>query len=236
MRFFFPFLLLTMWLPLCAQEKARDLEIRTLCFDYSSGLKELSIAGDVEGKSQSEVQLKKYLTNDFAELTLSGDRLLVGEPGEEGFETWETVIIPKSLLEVLLVFFPSNDPQKPYRVMAIDDSAKAFPLGSFLLANMSNSSLRLIVGETPYELKSGKTKLLSEFKNKKANGQVAYYAYFQKGNDWKRLSTGFWTVVERKRTFQIAYKNGKSGRVELRGYADGFPAYKKLLGEQEGRN
>lgn len=235
MRVFYPFLLLVMCLPLAAQEEPRDLEVRTLCFSYSSGLKELSLAGDLEGKSQSEVQLKKYLGNEVLELTLLGDRLLVGKPGEEGFQAWETVAIPQSLREVLLVFFPNNDSKKPYRVMAFDDSAKAFPLGSFYLANRSSSSLRFIVGEEPYEVKPGKSKLLSEFKNKKANGQVSYYAYYQEGKDWRRLSTGFWTVVERKRTFQIAYENAKTGRLELRGYSDGFPAYKKLLQEQEAR-
>ena len=219
--------------PVGAQETTREIEVRTLCFGYSSGLKELSLAGDKEGASQVDVELKKYLNNSQQPLTIVGDEVLVGELGNETLEFWETVKIAKSMKEVLLVFFPLNDPKKPYRVMAVDDSSKSFPLESYLFANMSPNALRFVVGDSPLEVKPGEFKLLSDFKNVKSNGQVSYYAYYQKGKEWKRLSSGFWDVVPRKRNFQIAFGNPKTKNVELRGYEDSFPVLKELLRKQQ---
>ena len=117
--------------------------------------------------------------------------------------------------------------------MAVDDSSKSFPLESYLFANMSPNALRFVVGDSPLEVKPGEFKLLSDFKNVKSNGQVSYYAYYQKGKEWKRLSSGFWDVVPRKRNFQIAFGNPKTKNVELRGYEDSFPVLKELLRKQQ---
>lgn len=227
------FLPLFLQLSVNAQSEPRTVEVRTLCFSYSAGLKTVSLAGDAMGESQVEVKLEKYLDSNQESLTLVENKILVGKSADNGFQAWETVSVNKSLKEVLLVFFPMADAKKPYRVVAVDDSAKGFPLGSFLIANMSPSSLRFVVGEKPLEVKPGQFKLLSELENVKPNGQVAYYAYFQEEKDWKRLSTGFWSVVPRKRSFQIAYRNPKSRNVELKGYSDAFPVFKELLRKQE---
>lgn len=216
-------------------QTARQLEVRTLCFGYSNRVKEVTLAGDPEGQSLVESKLLKYLEPRQEKLTVLGDQILIGEPGEDGFDDWSKVRVEKGVAEVLLVFFPLADEDKPYKVVALDDSSKAFPLASFQIANMSPKTLRLIVGENPVQIKPGETKVMSEFKNKKANGQVAYYAYYQEGEDWKRLSTGFWDVLPRKRNFQIAFGNPKSKTVEMRGYEDGLPVMKALLLEQQTR-
>jgi hypothetical protein len=97
---------------------------------------------------------------------------------------------------------------------------------------MSNRSLRLIVGEKPIEIKAGGRRLIKEFNNMKKNGQVSYYAYYQDGEDWKRLSSGFWDVVPRKRSLQIAFGNPKTKTVQMRSYEDGLPIVKALQKQQ----
>ena len=190
MKFSTLLLLLSTLLPLSVQDEPREIEVRTLAFNYSAKMKNLSLAGDPRGDSQIEVELLKYTNSTQQPLTLVGDELLVGEPSAEGFASWESVSIDKALQEVLLVFFPVEDPKKPYHIVAVDDSEKSFPLGSFLLANMSPHALRFVIGDSRYEVKKGEFQLISELKNVKSNEQVPYYAYVQKDNDWKRLSTG----------------------------------------------
>lgn len=211
----------------------RELEVRTLCFSYSNRVKEVTLAGDVEGQSQVKCQLVKYLEPRQEKMTVIDNQILLGKQGDNGFESWGKVKIEKGISEVLLVFFPLPDEAKPYQVVAFNDSSKGFPLASFQIANMSPKTLRLIVGENPIQIKPGEVKLLSEFKNKKANGQVSYYAYYQDGNEWQRLSTGFWDVIPNKRNLQIAFGNPQSKTVEIRGYEDGLPVLKALLQQQE---
>jgi hypothetical protein len=210
----------------------RSLEVRTLCFGYSNRIKDVTLAGDPEGKAVIDCKLKRYLESKQQPLTVLDNQILIGEPGDAGFNTWATVPIEKGLQEVLLVFFPLDNAKKPYQVMAFDDSSKNFPLASFQIANMSNRSLRLIVGEKPIEIKAGGRRLIKEFNNMKKNGQVSYYAYYQDGEDWKRLSSGFWDVVPRKRSLQIAFGNPKTKTVQMRSYEDGLPIVKALQKQQ----
>ena len=227
-------LILTLWpLIVGGQEQFREVQVRTLCFGYSHGMKNLSLAGDPEGVSVVEANLKKYLDSTQQPVTVGNNEILVGALGEEGFETWSKVAIAKPLKEVLLVFFPVDDAEKPYRVRAIDDSEKGFPLKSFLITNMSPHTLRFKIGGKPIEIKSGEIELVTKMDKVKANGQVEYYAYFQDGKEWKRLSSGFWSVLPRKRNFQIAFRNAKTKAVELKGYEDSFPVLKALRRQQE---
>ncbi len=232
MKRVFLLLLIQALLPLWGQEP-REVEVRTLCFRYSAGLKEVTLSGDVDGVSQVKCDLKKYLDVNQQKMTLIGNEIRVGEPRDGGFESWGKVGIKKSLKEILLVFFPSEDAEAPYHIVAFDDSAKGFPLGSFLIANINPEPLRLVIGEQKIQINSGTSELVSDLKNVRANGQVPYYAYVKEGDDWKRLSSGFWTVVKRKRNFQVAFRNTKTKRVDLRGYDDTFPIFKDLLRKQE---
>ena len=220
--------------PKCFAQNSRTIEVRTLCFAYSQKVKEVTLLGDDNGDSQSTFKLIKYLDTKQEPLTVAENTIRVtsAEDGS-GSKAWNRVPVPPSINEALLVFFPTDDPEKPYLVKVFDDSEKAFPLASFQIVNMSNSALRFIIGGQPLELSSGKTTFLSEFKEKKANGQVPYYAYYQKDKDWKRLSTGFWDVIPRKRTFQIAFSNPKTKKVEMRGYEDSLPIMRALLKSQQ---
>lgn len=218
--------------PLQAQSP-RSLEVRTLCFGYSNRVKEVTLAGDAEGQSSIDCKLVKYLEPQQKKMTVSEDFILIGEPGANGFDEWSKVKVEKGITEALLVFFPLPSAEQPYKVVVLDDSSKEFPLASFQIANMSPKALRLIVGENPIQIQPGETKLISKFKNQKANGQVSYFAYYQDGEEWKRLSTGFWDVIPTKRNLQIAFGNPKSKTVEMRGYEDGLPVLKALLQEQQ---
>ncbi|MGJ8725194.1 MAG: hypothetical protein ACSHYB_11600 [Roseibacillus sp.] len=218
----------------CIAQSSRSIEVRTLCFDYAHRVREVTLSGDDIGESQATSKLLKYLDTKQSTLIIAENTVRVGETaGESGLKVWSRVPVPPSIKEALFVFFPSNNPEKPYLIKVFDDSEKAFPLASFQIANMSHCPLRFIIGGQPLEIQPGKNTFLSEFKQKKANGQVPYYAYSQKDQDWKRLSTGFWDVIPRKRTFQIAFSNPTSNKVELRGYDDSLPIMKALLKAQQ---
>lgn len=218
---------------LCTAQEPRNIELRTLCFAYAKSIREVTLAGDPEGKATVTTQLLKYLDTKQKKLTVLGNEIYLGEAGEDGaFKSTTKTTIPAGASEVLLVLFPSGEAGQPYLMKAYNDSSQAFPLASYQIANMSPNKLRLIVGEVPIELSPGETKIISEFKNVKGNGQVPYYAYSQVGEDWKRLSTGFWDVIPQKRNFQIAWENPRSKNVEIRGYEDSLPVLRALLKSQ----
>lgn len=232
MKILFSLFLFTI-LPLVAQDEKREIEVRTLCFSYSGTQRDCLLAGDLAGKSRQEIKLERSLRTKQHLLDCVDDTILVGQPDGDGLKVWDRVTVPKSMSEVLLVFFPLSDPEKPYRVVPVVDSTKDFPLSRFLIANMSPHPLRFKVGEVGMEIQPGKIKLLPVIKEVKANGQVPYYVYFEENGDWSRLSTGFWSILPRKRNFQIAFKNPRTQNVELRGYSDGFPVYKEILKKKE---
>lgn len=224
---------LTLLTALCSAQEPRNIELRTLCFAYAESIREVTLSGDPEGKATVTTKLLKYLDTKQTKLTLLGNEIYLGEAGPEGtFNSKTKATIPPGVSEVLLVLFPSGNAESPYLMKAYDDSAKAFPLASYQIANMSRSKIRLIVGEVPLELSPGETQIVSKFKNVKKNGQVPYYAYAQIGTDWKRLSSGFWDVIPQKRNFQIAWENPRSKSVEIHGYEDSLPVLKALIQSQ----
>lgn len=214
-------------------QEPRTIDVRSLCFKASAGVKSLTVAGDPKGESIVDFKLKRYLQTKQEKLTLTNNQIFIGPDGGGEFGSWGSISIEPNLTEVLLLFLPTGQTTKPYKVIPFDDSVKSFPLGSFQIINLSPNALRLIVGKKPFQLKRGERTTISKFQNKKANGQVAYYAFYQNEGDWKRLSSGFWDVVPRKRNLQIAYQNPKSGRLEMRGFEDGLPVVKALLQQQE---
>lgn len=226
-------LYLTLLSALCSAQEPRNIEFRTLCFSYAESVREVTLAGDPKGTATVTTKLVKYLDTKQKPLTVLGNEIHLGTADSEGaFKSSTKTAIPAGASQVLLVFFPSGKEEYPYLVKAYDDSSKVFPLASYQIANMSRNKLRLIVGEVSLELAPGETKVISEFKNVKGNGQVPYYAYSQEGTEWKRLSTGFWDVIPQKRNFQIAWKNPRSKTVEIRGYEDSLPVLRALLQTQ----
>lgn len=218
-------------LPTFAQQP-RNIEVRALCFEYSNNVREASLASDPLGEAKVGVKLFKYLKPKQQEMTILTNEIFVGS-GNAEFKVWSKVQIPEKMTQALLVFFPSGNSDQPYQVKVFDDSVKAFPVASFQIANVSPTSLRLIIGGTPVEIPAGGSKLISEFKKKKSNGQVSYYAYYLEGTDWKRLSTGFWDVIANKRSFQVAYGDSSRKSVSLRGYDDGLPILRELNAKRQ---
>ncbi|GHC61115.1 hypothetical protein [Roseibacillus persicicus] len=217
---------------LLAQEP-RQIEVRTLCFGYSNSVREVTLTGDPAGEDTLDTKLAKHLDNHQDVLTVVGDEVRVGQKdGSGSFQSWSKTAIPKGASEVLFVLFPSGIKEKPYLIKAYNDGARGFPLASFQISNMSESTLRLIVGDEPIELAPGQSKNISKFKKVKKNGQVPYYVYSKDGSEWKRLSTGLWDILPRKRNFQIAWTNPDSKNVEIRGYEDSLPLVKALLKQQ----
>ncbi|MDP0491854.1 MAG: hypothetical protein Q7Q71_12470 [Verrucomicrobiota bacterium JB023] len=214
--------------------QGKTIQVRTFCFEFAPGARNVTVAGDLELMSSYDVPLKKTLPLEQQALTLASNKILIGAKDGATLNVWADPTIPANTNEVMIVLFPSKNKEKPYHAALFDDSLRSHPLGTFRIANYAPNSVRLVIGGSPVEIPSGKNTLVEEFPEKKANGQVAYFAYFKAGNEWKRVSTGFWDVIEKKRTLQIAYQNPFNNRLEIRGFEDSLPIMKALRAKQQG--
>jgi len=214
-----------------AQSKVPQAKVRLLAFSPEQRKPEVyahdpAAAADTPGV---KVEIKNYLNHESylvatgskkVVFTTKPDHASIGRPGELIGE----VSLPATSNSSILVFFPGKpDGKAANAVMAVDDSKRAFPAGSFLVINVSPHAVKLKLEKVLYDCIPGKTLLISK-PPEGENYQARMEAYVQKGNEWTRIAAGIWPVPEETRNLSLLYLNPATGQVCLRGFDDIKPA------------
>jgi hypothetical protein len=172
------------------------------------------------------VTVKTYLNHEVDSLALSGEQVIFTTSSDRKSITDPTAVIaktriPKSLRSAVLMFLPGDGkPGSPkFRVMAIDDSTREFPRGSFKVINISPRPLRIVLEKTPYDLKSGETKVIED-PPVNARNASAMRAYNFADDQWQGIGSTSWPHPGKKRVIHVAFLNPASKKVELRGIRD----------------
>lgn len=190
---------------------------------------DLAFAHDPAGEDLAapvEAPIKGYLNHEFEILELRSRKVVftTGKDREsmnrEG-ELIGEVTLPANMSSGLLVFLPSNPGAKAKsRVMVIDDSKSAFPVGSFHITNLSGFPVRLMLEKEPFDFTPGKAILIKEppMRTGMVSGMRAFVN--QDGQKWAALSTGLWPHPGTGRCLKFFFQDPATGKVQLRAFDD----------------
>lgn len=215
-------------LPLCAKEKtAAAIEIRMLAFQPGLATDE-AYAHDPNSPAATpavQVPLKTYLNHDFTTLNLTGRKLIVtSKPDHESLtrdgELLGETTLPEGIRSAILLFLPGKPGGKArFQILAIDDSSRVFPAGSFRISNLSQQEVRIVLEAKTYQFKPGQTELVTDPPVREGN-QSGMKAFALRNNTWHRIGSGIWPHPGENRVVQILYQNPQTGQVQLRAFDD----------------
>lgn len=210
---------------LLAQE-ASKISLRTLCFKRVGSVKELLLlTGTEEDPKPIPVPLYISIYSDEIPVEISRDTLTFAleKKGPDGEPTYEVVAegkLEKGARQVA-VFIPSGDPKKPYRVLTIDETEAAFPLGSTLIVNLSPEPTRFTIGEHDNIVASGKTlrvPIATDVNDLKQATVRVYVPTPEK--KWRAVSSTVWKALPNYRNIAISYQNPRNGRTSVNCYQE----------------
>lgn len=206
----------------------RAVTLRLLSFNGESANAELH-AHDSQNPAKPigvKTPLKNYLNHEVVDLILLGSELTFSTASAtpKDTEVLGKVTLPSSGSRFLLMFFPAAEKGK-FQIMAIDDSLKAFPLGSFRVFNLSRSNIRLTLEKTNYDFKPGSAQVISD-PPVQDNMHSAMYAHAQVADQWQRIGSGLWPHPGQKRDLEFFFENPQTKQIELRGFRDISPPEK----------
>ena len=215
-------------MPLSAKEKPDTrVEIRLLAFQPGMATDEAFIHDPAAPANTAAVKVavKSYLNHEFASVPLTGRRLAITtkperesltRPGELLGET----VLPEGVRSAILLFLPASPEDKSRcRILAMDDSKRAFPAGAFRVTNLSPKAVRIVLEEKTYLFKPGEIQLIID-PPARAGKQSGMKAFAYQDNGWQRIGSGIWPHPGKNRVVQVLFENPASGQVQLRAYDD----------------
>lgn len=211
-----------------AEVETAGLRIRGLAFQLDSPPADV-FAHDAAGDGSVpgvKVDVKSYLNHEFSGVPIKGDSLVFTRTADPaGIKDSSNLIaktrLPAGFRRGIFMFLPgtgkAGDP--PFRVLAIDDSPKAFPSGSLKILNLSPLAVSISLEKEVFHFKSGETRVIEDppVGPSQSSGMVA--KAFKDG-EWQKIGSGVWPHPGSKRILQVLFENPKSGQVELRGIRD----------------
>lgn len=224
----FAVVLLGLTFSLDAQEsKTRAVNLRLLSFTGDPTLKDVFVQDPAAAPATASVPAKvqSYLNREGPALNLFGNSVAFTLKAERDSLTRKgelvaKVDLPAAIRSAILVFLPAAPGgETSHRIFVIDDSAKAFPAGSFHVTNLSAIPVKITLEKQPYDFKPGATVVIE--KPPMAENQHAHMQAFAfTGGEWRAIGTGLWPSPGDARGVQLLYQEPTSGQVELRAFDD----------------
>lgn len=223
------FLMVVLGAPLHAQQ-VRPVKLRAICFQHVGELKKLySVSGGEKGKA---VEFTLYTTVISDEIdTFATDDVLtfaIPETNAESKATFKTIATAKAApgQRQLAIFIPGEPNGSPYRCFVIDDSEKAFPMGSTMAVNLSTVAFRMSIGEHLKEILPGKIQNIPMARKTNDRGQVSVIisvADQASEGGWRAVNQTRWFSGADKRDLAIGFIHPKTNQPTVNCYGDTPP-------------
>lgn len=216
-------------LPLSAQDKPPvTVEIRMLAFTPELQQAEAYAhdpSAPVATAASVPAPIKTYLNHQFSTVVLTSRKIVFTTKRDRASLANEAdvigeVTLPEGVNSAILLFLPGKAGGKSrYQIMAINDSKRAFPAGSFHITNLSPLPVRLILEQKNFEFKPGQTTLIEDPPVR--DGQMSGMRTFAfKDNAWMPVSTGLWPHPGPSRSVKVLFQNPTTGSIQLRAFDD----------------
>lgn len=200
------------------------VEIRMLAFSPDLQKKEAFAHDPVVDAATVGVPapIKTYLNHQFSTVILKSRKIaFTTKRDRESLKTASDLIgevtLPEGVNSAILLFLPGQAGQ--CRIMAIDDSKRAFPAGSFHATNLSPLPVKLMLEQKAFDFKPGQVTLIED-PPVREGGQSGMRTFVFKDNAWAPIATGLWPHPGDARSLLVFFQNPTAGDVQLRSFED----------------
>lgn len=213
-------------LPLAAQDNARTVKFRVLCYEHVNGV----IEGIAPAPGGARVPVNFYTGGIGPQIEgrFSGERAVffVEKPGPDG-KIVRTILANGKLdpspvqLFLLLPEVQKQADGSIYRLLAFDDSEAKFPMGATRVINLAPYDIRLNLAGTDLEpIKPGGMKVYPQVKAVDEWNMFSARVDFLAEDQWVPVSTQSWKASDRKRDWVITQINPQTKTPAISLYQD----------------
>lgn len=207
-----------------AQEK-RVIKARTICFERNADTPDIFIAGP---KDPHKILLPvEGFSMEFKCALNQGKAIFYKEDGTKADGSPKLKVVAQTkvkgtMRKVLFYFVPSKKGDKHlYRVIAMDDGLKQFPLGHSRLLNLSETEVAFQLGEHVKRLSAGKSAHVTEVKKRNEFNMAPVVCKMKTSNgQWRTISESRTRFTNRKRLLVVSYINPTTRQPSLKVYKD----------------
>ena len=215
--------------PLTAQDN-RPVKLRAICFKHVGDIKKLFAISGGEKPKSVEFDLYTTVISEAVDAIVTDDRLTFAVIDSEvnGQPKFKTVTTAKAVPgpRQLAIFIPGNSPESPYRCFVVDDSKQAFPMGSTLAINLSETPFRFSIGEHLKVITPGKIESIPMARKTNDRGQVSVIISIADAaaeGGWHAVNQTRWFSGTDKRDLAIGYLHPVTKQPTVNCYADTLP-------------
>ncbi len=212
-------------------------EIRLLAFSPDLELEEVFAQDPAAPPTTPSVKaaIRSGLNHEFTTLELTGRKIvLTKKPDRESMkrdgELVAEVTLPDGVKSaILLAIPPLKDSKVLCRILAINDSKRAFPPGSYHVTNLSPLKVRMILEDKNFDFNPGQTVLI-EKPPFRPDHSIGMRTFAFKDNAWIQMAASIWSEPGQRRGVLILYPDVATGNVQLQAFDDVLPRAEKAVG------
>lgn len=213
-----------------AQQEGREVTFRTLCFQHQDGLMEAKVAS---GKGKGGAFEVPLLSGNFSEqikarfLNETAFLFVDDATAPDGRKVIARGKLASAKLQIFLLL-PDPSKKMPYRIVAMNDDEKSFPMGSVRILNLCPGPVRFnFAGTDMKPIQPGKIVVYPPVKSIDEWGMYQVgIAYGTPEGKWITVATPSWKSVNLKRDFVITALDPRSKQPRISYYKD-IPPWRK---------
>jgi hypothetical protein len=131
-----------------------------------------------------------------------------------------SVQVPAGSTRLILIIYPSGDPEPPYRMVAIPDDTKSFPWGSSKVANLTPTEFSLELGALKVALPAGKVTDVKKVTRDGESGNLQTNFSYKEGDQWLVATERRLQYVDNLRRIFVISKQPSSVAPDVRTIQD----------------
>ena len=208
----------------------RNVKLRALCFQHVGDVKKLYAMSGGDSPKAVEFDLFTTVISEPVDAVVTDGKLTFAmadgeENGKPKFKTVTTAPAGPGPRQ-LAIFIPAESEEKPYLCFVVDDSTKAFPMGSTLAVNLSNVAFQFAIGEHLKVVTPGKIEKIPMARKANERGQVSVIISIADADaegGWYAVNQTRWFTGTDKRDLAISYLHPLTKQPTVNCYTDTMP-------------
>jgi hypothetical protein len=138
------------------------------------------------------------------------------EEGNTIYPPIAQVKLPSDIKEPIMILVPAAE-SLPYQSIIIDQSLEHFPLGSYMLINLSPRDVRGLVGSSKVVVSAESVTTI--IPSSEDEDLLDVHFEYERPKGWKTFARTRWANEKDKRSLLLAYLDPKTKRMKIRGVA-----------------
>ena len=203
---------------LVAGVSAQAVDLSVYALSYAEDHKTVYLLND-EGAAVEIALSTARMVGPYHTLLDAGSDVILRskKETEEGALTYPPVAqakLPSHIKEPVMILVPSSE-SLPYKSVIIDRSLERFPLGSYLLINLSPMEVRGLVGSSQVVVSAESVTAIVP--SSEDEDLLDVHFEYQRPKGWKTFARTRWVNETDKRSLLLAHLDPKTTRMKIKG-------------------